>query len=114
VGLDVSGAIPITDPAEFDAWLAEHGGDASDVVVAIYKKASGKQTVTAGDLLEQGIRHGWVDTQTKGIDHERYAIRFMPRRPGSHWTEGNRDIARRLLAEGRMTPRGVASLPYDL
>ena len=113
MGLDVSGAIPIPGTAAFDGWLAEHG-DAADVVVAIYKKASGQQTVTAGELLETALRHGWVDTQTKGIDDERYAIRFMPRRPGSHWTEGNREIARRLLAEGRMTPRGVASLPEDL
>jgi hypothetical protein len=114
MALDVSGAIPIAKAEDFDAWLAEHGEDASDVVVAIYKKASGKQTATAGDLLEQGIRHGWIDTQTKGIDDERYAIRFMPRRPGSHWTEGNREIARRLVAGGRMTPRGLASLPGDL
>ncbi len=114
MALDVSGAIPIPSTAAFDSWLADHGDAASDVVISIYKKSTGNQTVTFGELLEAGFCHGWVDTQTKRVDDERYAIRFMPRRPGSNWSERNREIARRLLAEGRMTPRGIASLPDDL
>lgn len=99
---------------EFDRWLKRHGSRKREVVVAIYKKASGKQTVTFDALLETALCNGWVDTQTKGIDEERYAIRFVPRRPGSNWSETNRRIARRLLEEGRMTPAGIATLPADL
>jgi len=51
------------------------------VAIAIYKKASGRQTVTFGELLETAFCHGWVDTQSKRIDDERYAIRFMPPPP---------------------------------
>ena len=99
---------------EFDAWLHDRGGEERELVVAIYKKASGKQTVSFDELLETGFCHGWVDTQTKSIDDERYAIRFVPRRPGSNWSARNREIARRLLREGRMTPAGKATLPADL
>jgi hypothetical protein len=53
-------------------------------------------------------------TQTKRIDDERYAIRFVPRRPGSHWSPKNRLLARRLLEEGRIAPAGLATLPSDL
>lgn len=83
-------------------------------VVAIYKKASRKQTVTLGALQDTALCRGWVDTQTKRIDDEGYAIRFVPRRPGSTWSAKNRRIARRLLEEGRMTVAGVAPLPGDL
>lgn len=100
--------------AEFDRWLKKHGSSKPEVVVAIYKKASGKQTVTFEALLETALCHGWVDTQTKGIDEDRYAIRFVPRRPGSNWSDTNRRIARRLLEEGRMTAAGMATLPADL
>jgi len=55
-----------------------------------------------------------VDTQTKGIDDQRYAIRFVPRRPGSNWSATNRERVRRLQREGRMTPAGEAALPPDL
>ena len=112
--LDTSNAIPIKAIAEFDAWLRRHGANQRGVLIAIYKKASGRQTVRFEHLLETALIHGWVDTQTKSIDDERYAIRFVLRRPGSNWSARNREIARQLLAEGRMTPAGIALLPDDL
>ena len=112
--LDVSRATPIAVASELDSWLLEHGAAERELIVAIFKKASGKQTVTFDELLETALCHGWVDTQTKSIDEERYAIRFVPRRPGSNWSQTNRGIARRLLREGRMTATGIAALPGDL
>ena len=112
--LDVAQAKPIDSIAEFDRWLRERGAEENELVVAVYKKASGKQTVTFDELLEAALCHGWVDTQTKGIDEERYAIRYVRRRPGSNWSERNRELARRLVAEGRMEPAGEATLPPDL
>lgn len=112
--LDVSRAQQMRSAAEFARWLSEHGAAERELIVAIYKKASGKQTVTFDQLLETALCHGWVDTQTKGIDDERYAIRFVPRRPGSNWSPTNRAIVRRLLQEGRVLPAGLATLPTDL
>lgn len=112
--LDPSRAKPVESVTEFDVWLEENGESEREVPLAIYKKGTGKQTVSFDELLETALCHGWVDTQTKGIDEERYAIRFVPRRPGSNWSQRNRDIARRLLAEGRMTASGRAALPSDL
>ncbi len=112
--LDVSQAALVASGEEFDRWLREHGGSERERIVAIYKKASGRQTVTFQELLDVALCHGWVDTQTKGIDDERYAIRFVPRRAGSNWSATNRERVRRLLAEGRMAPAGEALLPPDL
>ena len=112
--LEVSRARPVGSAEQFEGLLRKHGRDERELIVAVYRKASGKQTVTFDELLERAICHGWVDTQTKGIDDERYAIRFAPRRPGSNWSSRNRELARRLLREGKMTPAGRASLPTDL
>src|SRR5215211_3187530 len=112
--LDVSRATPFSSATQFDLWLRDHGAAERELIVAIFKKASGKQTVTFDELLETALCHGWIDTQTKGIDDERYAIRFVPRRPGSNWSPTNREIARRLLRENRMASAGVAALPADL
>jgi uncharacterized protein YdeI (YjbR/CyaY-like superfamily) len=112
--VDLATSIPITDASDLGAWLAEHGDRAREVVVAIHNKASGRQTVTLVALQEVALCHAWVDTQTRRIDAERYAVRFVPRRPGSHWSPKNRAMARRLLEAGRLTPAGVASLPSDL
>jgi uncharacterized protein YdeI (YjbR/CyaY-like superfamily) len=112
--LDVSRATPFSTAREFDRWLQDHGVTERELMVAIFKKASGKQTVSFDELLETALCHGWVDTQTKSIDDERYAIRFVPRRPGSKWSPTNREITRRLLREDRMTTAGIAMLPADL
>ncbi len=112
--LDVSGATPFSMASELDRWLRDHGATERELIVAIFKKASGRQTVTFDELLETALCHGWIDTQTKSIDDERYAIRFVPRRPGSNWSPTNREIACRLLREKRMAPAGIGALPADL
>lgn len=112
--VDVSGALPIETADTFDAWLRAHGGEERSIVVSILKQSTGRQTVTLPDLQAVAVCHGWVDTLTQRIDDERYAIRFVPRRPGSAWGESNRELARRMLAEGRMTDAGRATLPPDL
>jgi uncharacterized protein YdeI (YjbR/CyaY-like superfamily) len=114
--LDIALATPIASAEDLDRWLRDRGGVERELIVAIckFKKDSGRQTATFADLLETALCHGWVDTQTKRIDDERYAIRFVPRRPGSNWSPRNRATARRLLHEGRMTPAGEAALPPDL
>jgi uncharacterized protein YdeI (YjbR/CyaY-like superfamily) len=112
--LDVSKATLVSSAGELERWLGAHGAEERERIVAIYKKASGRQTVTFDELLDVALCHGWVDTQTKSIDDERYAIRFVPRRAGSNWSASNRERVRRLLGEGRMTPAGEALLPPDL
>jgi uncharacterized protein YdeI (YjbR/CyaY-like superfamily) len=112
--MDVSGAILMASGADFDQWLRANRERERDVVVAIYKKASGKQTVTIEELQETALCHGWIDSHGQRIDDERWAIRFAPRRPGSNWSPTNRTRARRLLDEGRMTAAGLAVLPPDL
>jgi uncharacterized protein YdeI (YjbR/CyaY-like superfamily) len=111
--LDISDARPITSAGAFERLLREAEGRA-DLVVALYLKSSGKQTVSFHALLETAMCHGWVDTQTKRIDDERYAIRYVPRRAGSNWSPRNRVIARRLVLEGRITAAAQKTLPPDL
>ena len=112
--MDTSKAIPIDTAADFDAWLAEHGASEREVVVSIYKKSSGRHTVTLTELQEVALCHGWVDNLGQRVDDERWALRFTPRRPGSNWSALNREMATRLLAQGRVLPTGRAVLPPDL
>lgn len=112
--MDTSGAIPIDTAADLDLWLTEHGATDREVIVSIFKKSSGKQTVTLTELQEVALCHGWVDNLGQRIDDERWALRFTPRRPGSNWSELNREMAKRLLVDGRVRPAGRALLPDDL
>jgi uncharacterized protein YdeI (YjbR/CyaY-like superfamily) len=70
--------------------------------------------VSLDELQETALCHGWIDGLAGSIDEERWALRFTPRRPRSNWSQVNRQRARRLISEGRMTPAGLAVLPADL
>jgi len=112
--MDIEGAIQIDDVRDFDRWLADNGATQREVIVSIFKKSSGKQTVTLTDLQEVALCHGWVDNLGQRVDEERWAVRFTPRKVGSNWSQLNRDMAKRLLAEGRVLEVGRKLLPADL
>lgn len=99
---------------EFRRWLSVHYESKDAIWVVFYKKASGKPSLAYEDAVEEAICYGWIDSRMKGIDSERYAIRFTPRRKGSSWSESNRARALKMLRAGKMTPAGIAALPDDL
>ena len=112
--MDTSNAVSIDRADDFDRWLTAHGASEREVVVAIYKKSSGKQSVTLTELQEVALCHGWVDNLGQRIDEERWALRFTPRRPTANWSALNREMAKRLLAQDRVLPAGRVLLPEDL
>lgn len=112
--MGVETAVEIASVEQFEMWMAAHHATERELWAAIFKKSTKKQTVTFDQLLETALCWGWVDVMTKGIDAERYGIRFVPRKPGSNWSAINRGIVCRLLRDGRMRPSGKALLPPDL
>lgn len=98
-----------TSANELHAWLLKQSEATSfPLWVIMYKKDSGKQYVSYEDVVEEAICFGLIDSQTKTLDQERYGIALYARKQGSHWTEANKAIAKRLQANGRMTTQGLA------
>lgn len=111
-------AAPPTDPlvlpdaAAWRAWLDEHEDCAPDGVWLVLAK-KGKDaptTLTHATALEEALCSGWIDAQAKGRDDATSLQRFCPRRPRSRWSARNREIVDRLVAQGRMRPRGQAEI----
>jgi uncharacterized protein YdeI (YjbR/CyaY-like superfamily) len=44
------------------------------------------------------------------MDEIKYIKKFTPRRKGSKWSEKNRDLAAKLIAQGQMTNPGFAAI----
>ena len=53
---------------------------------------------------------GWIDSQSRRIDEDRYRQRLTPRRKRSKWSKINCEKAEALIAEGRMRPPGLAEV----
>src|SRR5947209_431820 len=113
ITMDIGTRLSVGSAKEWRGWLEAHSASERDIWVVFYKKGSGKRGITLPEAIEEALCFGWVDSQLKGIDAESYALRFTPRGKNSHWSAANRDLARRLLHEGRMSDRGRAALPPD-
>jgi uncharacterized protein YdeI (YjbR/CyaY-like superfamily) len=102
--------LEVEDTAAWDAWLAEHHECEDEVWVVYWKKASGKPSIVWAEAVEVALRYGWIDGLMQSIDEHRYKQRWTPRRPRSKWSLVNKNIALRLIEEGRMTPKGLAAV----
>lgn len=94
----------------FDAfyqWLAANHDSAEEIWIRIYKKASGKPTITATEAIDAVLCWGWIDAIKKSWDAESFVQRYCPRRKKSVWSQVNRDNVERLIKAGLMTEHGL-------
>jgi uncharacterized protein YdeI (YjbR/CyaY-like superfamily) len=91
-------------------WMADNHARAKELWVRIYKSASGKPSVAWTDCVVEAIRYGWIDGQKKPLDGSSFLQRLSPRKPGSNWSSRNREHAKKLIEEGRMTSAGLAQV----
>ena len=112
--MEIGETLLVSGRQEWREWLAQHHQDRKEIWLIHYKKSAGKVSISYEDSVEEALCFGWIDGTTKGIDEQRYAGRFTPRRPKSPWSASNRERVARLLREGLMTEAGLAVLPADL
>lgn len=93
---------------QLERWLERYHATERELWVRVFKKQSGTQTVTWDDCVIAAVAWGWIDGQRKSLDEVSYLQRLTPRRAKSNWSKRNRDLAERLIAEGRMRPSGLA------
>jgi uncharacterized protein YdeI (YjbR/CyaY-like superfamily) len=96
------------DARAFETWLKANHNKADEVWIKIHKKGSGLPSITALEAVDVILCWGWIDGIRKGFDDTSFLQRYVPRGRKSVWSEVNRDNVARLIAEGRMTPHGMA------
>jgi len=110
--MEIGETLYITTRDEFRDWLEKNHKLKKEIWLIQYKKATKKPSIMLTEAVEEAMCFGWTESiGFKALDAERYVTRFSPRRPKSNWTEKNRERARRMIAEGKMTEAGCATLP---
>ncbi len=92
--------------AEWRAWLEKNHTTATEIWLVRFKQHTHKPCLSYDQAVEEALCFGWIDGVLKAIDDEKYAIRFSPRRPGSVWSETNKQRVKRMIEQGRMTEAG--------
>jgi len=93
----------VTNRKQWRSWLAKNHAKKREIWLVYYRKSSGKPRIPYNDAVEEALCYGWIDSILKGIDEEKFAQRFTPRRPNSKFSEMNKGRIIRLLGQNKMT-----------
>ncbi|MGV3760946.1 YdeI/OmpD-associated family protein [Parapedobacter sp.] len=94
----------------FETWLAKHHHDPNGLWLKIFKKDSGKKTISYAEALDVALCYGWIDGQRKAYDGQAWLQKFTPRRAKSIWSKVNIGHVERLINAGRMRPSGLKAI----
>lgn len=96
--------------SEWRAWLAENHASSQSVWLLYYKKKSGQPSISWSEAVDEALCFGWIDSKAKPIDDEKYMQFFSKRKPKSVWSAINKKKVEQLIAQGRMSEAGYASI----
>jgi uncharacterized protein YdeI (YjbR/CyaY-like superfamily) len=101
----------VSDAVAWRSWLGENHAAQVGVWLVLAKKGIIEPTsLTYVQALEEALCHGWIDGQVRRGDERTFRQRFTPRRARSEWSQRNVTHIKRLTAEGRMHPAGLAAV----
>ena len=105
--VDLGKVREFTSFASFYEWLGQNHDTADEVWIRIFKKASGKPTISPTEAIDTALCWGWIDAIRKSWDEQSFVQRYVPRGRKSVWSQINRDNVERLIAQGKMTEHGM-------
>jgi uncharacterized protein YdeI (YjbR/CyaY-like superfamily) len=97
-------------PELFEKWMKKNCQACEGIWIKFAKKGSGVPSIVYAQALDVALCYGWIDSQAASLDEKFYLQRFTPRGKRSKWSKINRNKVARLIAAGRMTPRGQAAI----
>ena len=92
---------------ELHEWLMAHHLSSAGVWLVTYRRITAKLRPEYGDVVEELLCFGWIDSKLMKLDDERAMLLCTPRRPRSIWSRVNKERVERLTAAGLMHPRGL-------
>jgi uncharacterized protein YdeI (YjbR/CyaY-like superfamily) len=103
-------SLSFRSPSAFRKWLTANHLKSAGIWLRIFKKDSGKPTVTYSEALDEALCFGWIDARKERYDDSSWRQRFTPRRAKSRWSKINTQHAERLIRAKRMQSAGQAQV----
>ncbi|MGD0116269.1 MAG: YdeI/OmpD-associated family protein [Dehalococcoidia bacterium] len=106
--MELGETLDVATREEWREWLARNHHKAKEIWLVYHRKASSRSRISYNEAVEEALCYGWIDSTVKNVDGNSFAQRFTPRNPTAPVSEMNKERVRRLLADGKMTPAGLA------
>lgn len=95
---------------EWRSWLQKNHAGAPHIWVVIYKKETGKPSVTYAEVVEEALCFGWIDSKPNKRNAESYVVFIAPRKPKSVWSALNKIRIEKLQKENLLMPAGLQKI----
>jgi len=99
-----------TSSEKWRDWLEANHDQSRGVWLKHAKKASGKESVSYQEALDEALCYGWIDSQIQTYDSNYYLQKYTPRGPKSIWSKVNVAKADALIKSGKMQSAGLAAI----
>lgn len=96
--------------SELRHWLADNCDVADSFWLVTYKKHVAKYYIPYGEVVEELLCFGWIDSRTRRLDDDRTILLVAERKPGSTWSASNKRRVARLAKAGLISPKGQAKI----
>jgi uncharacterized protein YdeI (YjbR/CyaY-like superfamily) len=108
--MEITETLHADNRATWRAWLKKNYRTKKQIWLIYYRKSSGKPRIAYNDAVEEALCFGWIDSNVKTLDEERFAQRFSPRKPKAAYSPANRERLRKLIADGKVAKEVLAGL----
>jgi uncharacterized protein YdeI (YjbR/CyaY-like superfamily) len=108
--MQITKTLYVTKREDWRKWLSKNAKTEKEIWLIYYKISSGKSRIPQDQAVEEALCYGWIDSTMKGIDEEKFAQRFSPRRKTSVLSELNLERVKRLIKSKKMTRLGLKAL----
>ena len=108
--MDITETLYVTTREEWRDWLMANFNTKPEIWLISYRKHTGRPSIPYNSAVEEALCFGWIDSIRKGIDSERNAQRFSPRKPGSSYSQPNKERLARLIRAGKVIPSVLESI----
>ncbi|MGB4800917.1 MAG: hypothetical protein WBP03_05400 [Candidatus Saccharimonadales bacterium] len=96
--------------SQLRAWLRTNHAISPGIMVQLFKKSSGIESVSFQDVLEEGLCFGWSESMRLPGDAHFYLQKFTPRRSKGTTSVRNTRLVAELERQRLMTDAGRAVL----
>lgn len=102
--------LQVTDIGELRSWLAANHTRTDSIWLVTFKKHVPDRYVSRGEVIDEILCWGWIDSLARKIDDDRTMLLISPRKEKSAWSKVNKDKIARLEADDRIQPPGRAKI----
>jgi len=98
--------VEVDSRAAWRDWLLTNHRQSASIWLVTWKKGDPRH-LPYGEIVEEALCFGWVDSLPRKLDDTRSMLLLSPRRPGSAWSRLNKERVERMIAADLMQPAGL-------